>query len=403
MSFTRACRLRGLAALLALGAMAVAASPAAAVTSSTQAIADLNAQRAANGIPAGIVDNPTWDSDCALHDNWLSLNHNAANPHDETPGTPGYTTAGAWAGANAVLIAWGTSDWQRTSQFPWGTYNPWEQLPIHLMQLLGPGLSQSGWAEDGSDCMITWPGYQRPQPAAPQLFTYPGNGTSFIYASESAAGESPFNPGQFVGLGKDAVTGPYLFVLAWGTSSGALSAASLTGPAGPVPVKTVDNDTTGPLGDLGAYMPPGGIIIPVTQLISGETYTASATFTPDYSLGAAPTPPEAAPPPAPLSITWSFTVAGERSDLRGFLAGDTASASTSAQVPVTLVVRHEPSGKVAKHLQFNPDATVRLHLPAGRYRGCFSQPASPGYLASGRRCVRGSWKQTTTRHDRGNK
>lgn len=306
-------------------AAALLAAPAASAhgISSPQAIAWLNAQRGANGIPAGIAEEPVWDEDCRLHMEWWGKNPNAANPHIETPGTPGYTTGGAFAGANSVLAE--GIDWQPGTRFPWGARNPWEEAPIHLMQLLGPELSVTGYAPV---CMVTWAGYKRTPPSEPELVTYPGNGTSFIYPSEHAI-EWPFTPAAFVGLPEGGATGPYLYVLGWGTGRGRLTAASLSGPKGPVAIVTVDDSTTGSKGELGSYLPPGGIIIPKHPLSPGTTYTASATFQPNPLFVEPPpgpegveipiglpilpegpgyliSPDESETAPTPVSVTWTF-------------------------------------------------------------------------------------------------
>jgi hypothetical protein len=317
--------------LLALAlAPLIGAAPAAGehAVSARQAIAWLNAQRADNGIPAGLAEEAIWDEDCRLHMAWWAKNPNAANPHIETPGTPGYTSGGAFAGENSVLAE--GIDWEAGSRFPWGARNPWEEAPIHLMQLLGPELSVSGFAPV---CMVTWAGYKRTPPAQPELVTYPGNGTSFIYPSENAI-EWPFTPAAFVGLREGATTGPYIYVLGWGTGRGRLTAASLTGPKGAVAIATVDDETKGAKGELGVYLPPGGIIIPKHPLAAATTYTASATFQPNALVPELPSLPpgvEATPitvtptllgpgmlispneslsHPAPVSLTWSFRTAG---------------------------------------------------------------------------------------------
>jgi hypothetical protein len=205
---------------------------------------------------------------------WWAKNPRAANPHVETPGTPGYSTLGAFAGANAVL-AQGT-DWTRSNEFPWGASDPWESAPIHLMQLLGPEPSVSGFAPT---CMITIGGYERSPPSEPEMLSYPGNGTSFVQPSERAE-EWPFTPARFVWLPQGGTTGPYLFVLGWDTGAGRITSATLTGPTGPVQVRTVDDFTTSTLGDLGAYLPPGGMLIPVQPLKRDASYTATVTFAP---------------------------------------------------------------------------------------------------------------------------
>lgn len=214
------------------------------------------------------------------------------------------------------------------------------------MQLLAPELSVSGFSPG---CMITSGGYERTPPAEPELLTYPGNGTSFIYPTEQA-NEWPFTPAPFIGLRQGATTGPYLFVLGWGTSSGRLTSASLTGPSGAVEVRTVDDSTTGPLGDLGSYMPPGGMVIPVKALSPGKRYTATATFAPSPAIVEEP-PPAAEPgvisfpsfeitgnlqelspgesttAPAPLSVTWSFKTAAAPKRSTGCRRGQSRSRS----------------------------------------------------------------------------
>src|SRR5262249_25015472 len=160
------------------------------------AIGQLNAQRTANGIPAGIAERADWDADCAKHNNYQRLNGGVLT-HQEEMGKPGYTAEGAFAGANSVLssIGYGADGG-----------NPWETAPIHLMQLLAPALAETGYDHG---CMITIAGWTRPLPPAPQIFTYPGNGTRTIYPSE-VANEGPFVPGDFVGLPAGTTTGPHI-------------------------------------------------------------------------------------------------------------------------------------------------------------------------------------------------
>lgn len=370
-----------------------------AAVTSAQAIAWLNTQRSANGIPGDLTDNAAWDTGCAHHIAWEEQNPNAANPHIETPGTPGYTDDGANAGANAVL-AWGDT-WTASDQYPWGAENPWETAPIHLMQLLGPDLAQTGWADDGSHvCMITWAGYGRPAPATPELLTYPANGTSFIYASETA-NEWPFTPAAFVGLPQGGTTGPYLYVLGYGTGRGAITAASLNGPSGSVPVRTVDDTTTGSAGDLGSYLPPGGMIIPVHPLTPGATYTASVTFTPgssDYSSGA--------PAQGPLSLTWSFTTALPANDVSvdASIRGGTVQFSVSSSAANPQLVVTGPR-RLTPRVDRNGEASVPLGPglwtacassggPGTGYayaHGCttVNMPGLPGLRLSGLRSTRG--------------
>ena len=249
-------RVAGCVAAIMLGALLLFA-PAAGALTPAESIAKLNQQRAANGIPAGIVERPDWSDACRKHDAYTKAH---GLTHDEDPSQPDYTPEGAWAGQNSVLS---TSDgWGPTS-----VESAWEHAPIHLMQILAPALSEMGtWG----GCATTWPGYKRAF-GGPTMFSYPGNGTRDHYYEEQAA-ESPFTPGELVGL--PGVTGPHLYFLAGGTDGGQLSSPTLSGPAGPVAVRSVDN-TTDRIGD---YLPPGGIVIPEKPLDPSTTYTASATF-----------------------------------------------------------------------------------------------------------------------------
>jgi hypothetical protein len=244
------------------GALSALPSPASGVTSQ-QAIAFLNAQRVANGLPGGVVENPEWSEGCRLHVNYIALNGGIdfSNPHDEEPGKPGYTALGQEAARSAVLGATFSADGA----------NGWEDAPIHLMQTLAPALSVTGYA-DG--CLWTWPGYQRAAPEQTALYSYPNN-TAVAYTE--TASEWPYVPGEFIGLPQNAATGPYLYVFAFGQNARSveLTGASLTGPDGPVEVRTVDDTTSGPKGNLGGYLPPGGMVIPVSPLRPDASYTAN--------------------------------------------------------------------------------------------------------------------------------
>jgi hypothetical protein len=266
----RGARVRGRSGLLGSVLAAVALclwSADASAISAHQAIGFLNAQRAANGIPAGIVENKTWSRGCALHGAYLKRHPEQWRkaPHDEDPSKSGYTQLGQRAAQSSVL--------NPSGGFSRAGANPWEFAPIHLMQLLGPALSVTGYADKNAGCMWTWPGYKRAPASPPVLYTYPGDGTS-IYP-KMVAYEAPFTPGDFVGLRQPKVTGPYLYVLLDGGPGGRISARSLIGPGGPVSTRVVDDTTP----SVGVYLPSGGIIIPAKPLRPRATYTASVTYT----------------------------------------------------------------------------------------------------------------------------
>lgn len=252
-------------ASFALPAGAGAAPPSA---TPAEAIAHLNAQRAASGIPVGIVENPEWSEGCRLHNNYLRFND--LFEHAEDANKPLYTAQGNAAGMSSVL--------SRGSSFGDGR-NPWESAPIHLMQLLGPRLSVTGVNDaDGYACMWTWAGYQRPAATVDTLYSYPGDAVEGVPPA-MAAEEEPFVPGDFVGLAAGTTTGPHLYLLAdgpWVAAGGIASveSASLSGPEGALELRSVTNTTP----DVGGLMPPGAILIPPKPLRPGTLYQAQATL-----------------------------------------------------------------------------------------------------------------------------
>jgi hypothetical protein len=267
---------RLIGALLAVGLLCLAAAPAAGAVSGATAIANLNAQRRANGIPAGVVNDSSLSAGCAAHNNYMHSNGDTLD-HDEVPGRTGYTVAGDDAG-NRAALALGALSWATIND------NPWETAPIHLAQLLDPSLAVSGYNESfGFSCAVTLGDPRRAEPVAPRLYTYPGP-NAHIYTAEQAV-EGPFTPGELVGLKQGTTTGPYILVFVDGvvplgpvkpdivratlkprTSSKAKKASKgLT-------LKIVDSTNA----QLEPYLPPGGVVIPVKPLKRGK-YKASVT------------------------------------------------------------------------------------------------------------------------------
>lgn len=347
--------------------VAALAAPASAATAQ-EAIGFLNAQRTANGIPGGIAENPQWSEGCRLHMAYLRRNGLPLG-HDEDPSLPGYTELGAEAGRSSVLSSTGYESDGR---------NPWENAPVHLMQVLAPALSVTGYA-DG--CMWTWPGYERPDPVNPTLLPYPGGRAPNAPHLQSAA-ESPFVPGDFVGLRQGVTTGPHLYVMAFGAGRGRLTAASLSGPGGPVSVRTVDNETSSSVGNIGAYLPPGGIVIPVAPLAQNSAYTASASFTDGVEK---------------LSRTWSFRTRGDLEPAQASLdlSRRRIAFASRSNAPVTLTIRRRPSETMVLNrtlrLPAGGSATLPLSLAHARHTACAVQPATRS-LTEVRTCVSAYWR-----------
>ena len=262
---------------LVAGCVAASASAAQAMTAG-RAISILEQQRTDNGLPAPLTQRADWSRACAHHNRYMAMNH--VLTHHEQRGRPGYTSEGAWAGRNSVLA----------HGLTWRRGNPFEDAPIHLSQLLAPALRRLGVDEGrGYVCATTFPGYTRAVPAGAALYAYPGVQRTGVPFRERAS-ESPFVPGDFVGLPKGTVTGPHIFVFGpWDRAFGKIVEASLTGPAGPEDIRWVDNLTP----RVGAYLPrPSGIVIPAHPLRPLTTYTAHVDLSADETV---------------VSRTWSFT------------------------------------------------------------------------------------------------
>jgi hypothetical protein len=241
-------------------------------STAAQIAASISAQRSANRLPGAIAERASWSRACRQHNRYEHLNGDRLT-HAEKKGRRGYSSAGAWAARSSVL-----------AQVPtlWRVLDPFELAPLHLDLLLSPELSVIG-ADDsvfgtGSarvelTCVTAFPGYLRRAPRSLRVYTYPGDGAR-IYPSEVAF-EVPMTPGQAVGIPRNARTGPYLYVFTFGRyRSVRLLRASLKGPAGPLATKHVDTTNR----RIGAYLNPGGIVIPLQALTPGTRYDASVAL-----------------------------------------------------------------------------------------------------------------------------
>jgi hypothetical protein len=264
----RAATATGLAVLVAFCTMLLAAGAAA--ISGPEIVQRLSQQREANGIPGGLVERSDWSADCAKH-NYYGAQTGELR-HSEDPSSPYYSAEGNWAAENSVLAS-GAS---------WSQGNPWEEAPIHLIQMLAPQLSEIGAAEnDNHNCATTWPGYQRPEPAVLTAYSYPGNGVSGVVPTERAA-ESPTVPGAQVGLPEGTVTGRYLMVYLAGVEPSDVPdvtvAATLAGGGSAVDLRVVDSTNE----EIGGYMPqPSAFLIPAQPLKPQTAYQADVKWSTD--------------------------------------------------------------------------------------------------------------------------
>jgi hypothetical protein len=256
------------ASLTALSVLCALLAPVgAAAISGPEIVQRLSQQREANGIPGGLVERPDWSADCAKH-NYYGAQTGELR-HSEDPGSPYYSAEGNWASENSVLA----------SGSGWSQGNPWEEAPIHLIQMLAPQLNEMGAAEnDGHNCATTWPGYHRPESASLTAYSYPGNGVSGVVPAEQAF-ESPSAPGDQVGLPQGTATGRYLLVYLWGIDPSDAPDVTVTATlsAGPTPVDLRVVDSTNE--EIGGYMPqPSAFLIPAQPLQPQTSYQADVKW-----------------------------------------------------------------------------------------------------------------------------
>ncbi len=352
-------RLQGRTLLpLALAACLFAAAPASALPPD-QAVMALNAQREAHGIPGGIAHVPDWSRWCALHNEYQRLNGGVLT-HDEEPGKPGYTEEGDKAAGASVLSA-GQA---------WDSGNPWETAPIHLHQLLAPRLDAMGVDDGGGfTCATTLLSRDRPPASADTVFVYPGPGTR--HRASERAEESPYTPGQRVGIPRGATTGPYIYLSIDGPgvstfAKARVDAASVTGPDGPVEVKTVDNFTSG----LEGYLPAGGQVIPVQPLQAGTPYTVSVRLSLDGSPGRV------------FERTWTFETDGREPESSFDIGVEDGVAFVALRSlsPAAGAVRatRPATGEVVEGAA-PPAQRATLALPPGTWNVCLSQRPEGGF------------------------
>ena len=101
-----------LLSLVAAAALALAAASAAGAAGHRAILAALNAERAANGIPATVRENAGWSAKCADHVAYMATTGSFS--HSENPASPKYASSGSWAGEHSVL-AMGSS-WQEATR-----------------------------------------------------------------------------------------------------------------------------------------------------------------------------------------------------------------------------------------------------------------------------------------------
>ena len=360
------------AVALAMLASGVAATPARAdgtVVDGASAIAFLNQQRAATGIPAVTLNQAFVTAWCPAEDTgpWSGESFRDLSPSD------------TWA----------------------ADVSPWDAAPLHQFSMYNPLFTAAGdlnvfnqpW--DGVDaatpsqaCMGL--GDAASEPATPTFYDFVGDvGASAVPPSETVQGEGPFAPQEVVGIPEGTPTGPDLLLYALGFPPATYGCSgtcnveplswSLTTAAGvAVPgVQMVDDTNTTAYGYPG-YISDGGIMIPPV-LATDTVYNASVVWQ--------------GPKATPATQTFSFTTTFLDAQLEGMFYSNELWASTYSPMPITVTVTSLPSSAVvAQHVLTGTAGSYVPYdpsLPTGTYQACFSQAQGDNYAAAAD-CVQGS-------------
>ncbi len=251
------------------------------VVTAPQAITLLNQQRAANGIPGDLVEEPHLSAGCL---SWATVYREAKGqyPHEELPSQPGYTTEGNEAASSSDL------DGEPGSRFTvgalWGPlFNPWSGAALHEASLMDPAITTAWYgASLGAACMGT--SGARPFTAA-AFYSVPGPGAANVPIAENT-GEVPFPPQEAVGLGDEPYLAPAIPLWAEDMPGAKLQAATLATTTGvTVPTSLVTPETAAPespagfpsVGTFGGYT-AASFVVPRVKFKANTSYVLTATW-----------------------------------------------------------------------------------------------------------------------------
>jgi hypothetical protein len=328
----------------------------ASATTASQAIALLNQQRAANGIPATIVEDPNLSEGCREYDHYRALNPQDP-PHHEIPGHAGYTALGAGEGLAYSEVNASIDNWTATT-------NAWDGAPIHQSLMFNPLATAAGYAfAEGTACMrFTGSGGV----GAPTFYAFvDDHGPGAVAYSETVA-ESPYVPQQLVGLSPNATTGPNILAFAEGLGGPHVTSVGLAvaGGASVPDVRFVDADTPGAGGFFGNAVD----VIPANPLRPGTAYVATINW--QAGVGQ--------PYSLPQTQVIAFTTALHSNRVHVSVSvgrlGQRISVSSEASHPALTL-----NGPARLMPALASDGTVSLKLAPGHWTAC----AMSGGLGSG--------------------
>jgi len=234
----------------------------------------VNVYRAQSGL-APVANNSAWSTGARNHSCWMLLNGIA---HDETPGSPGYTTAGDQAGNSGnVAVSSNSSATARNH------IDLWMSGPFHAIGLLRPSLQQAAygmcasppnpsytqWKSGATLDVVRGNNWGAPKPASPIVF--PGNGATTSLTRFVA--ESP-DPRSFCGWGGRSVGLPLIAMMPSNVTS---ATATLVGPGGPIPTCVLHKSNTSGVASSILGGDNAVVVVPASPLTTGTYSVAVAS------------------------------------------------------------------------------------------------------------------------------
>ena len=329
---------------------------ASAATDPNPVFADINEQRAANGIPSLAMDQSLLRPECTLQ------NHHIASP---------------------------STTWSATE-------TPWGSAPAHQSMLYDPLDAAAGYGEyptftsndptfipgpAGAPWACMWFTWAQPTSGNPTFYSYTNeDGRSNVPLSETT-NEWPETPAGLVGLPPNGVTGPNILVYALGMGrSPHIASASLLTSSGQA-VDTRFADGTTPMHDGHPLLfPDAGDLIPVTPLAPWTAYAATINWVgSDGSNGT-------------QHVT--FTTSGMSNSIsiepEDHYDG-TWAISFGSTAPNPSLTLTGPNGQsiIKPALESGTEALVTkpLHLAAGHWNACVSSGGTSTSYAAAQQCA----------------
>ena len=238
-----------------------------------------NMYRATAGVPF-VTENSVWSDGDYLHSRWMVKNNLAS--HDETPGTPYYTTAGDTAGNSGNISVSSTTSSTDNSAIDW-----WMAAPFHAMAMMDPRLTTTGFgAYRENFATFRWEAGWTLDTTRGNPFTgvgagfpvmWPGNGKTVPLRTYSGS-ESP-NPLQACPAQYSSASsvGLPVFIEVGGNVATTATLDTFTGNGAPLAHCVIDSQTS--ITSLRPYLTYRGgvIIIPLAPLQPGVTYAVAVT------------------------------------------------------------------------------------------------------------------------------